>query len=80
MFIVVFCSVCLGRQAELTLSKGLIRGTSQLHSKYKCKVWATKSIAQQHVESGTARPRQLAISDSLKLTFKVHYVLPGFQI
>lgn len=72
----VFCSVCLGRQAELTLSKGLIRGTSQLRSKYKCKVWATKSIAQQHVESGL----QLVISDSLKLTFKVRYVLPGFPI
>lgn len=51
MFMAVFCSVCLGRQAELTLSKGLIRETSQLHSKYKCKVWATKSIAQQHGDS-----------------------------
>lgn len=52
----MFCSVCLGRQTELTLSKGLIRGTSQLRSKYKCKMWATKSVAQQHI-STTRRKR-----------------------
>lgn len=46
-----FCSVCLGRQAELTLSKGLTKGTSQLRSKYKCKVGATKSKTRRKRDS-----------------------------
>lgn len=76
-----FGSMCLGRRSAHSFKRtcyeketlNYIRNTNE------CKVWATKWIAQQHIEWATAHPRHLVVSNSLQLTFKVHHGLPRFQ-